>query len=161
MIRPVPRVDISAPYEITEKFFLSSDSLVDLSRTRKNEAMGHQVLLESADNGLQISLLLEGTTIDFLFCNSARTRSFVGKSDDSVRKVKNYIRNLSQNKRLEVVQFYKAVYTSLVKFHTRIDTVGVFCDCVIVLYSKAALRREVLEAFSKLYRILYDIESSS
>ena len=153
--------DSITPHEITETFFLSSDALVHLSRTRKSEARGHQILLESADSGLQISLLLEGTTIDFLFGDSTRSRSSICKSDDCIRKVKNYVRSLSEKKQLEVVQFYRVVYSSLVKFHKKVESLGIFCDCVMVFYSKATLRKEVLEAFSKLYRILYDIENPS
>ena len=160
MIAPAPTVDLFTPHEITETFFLSSDALVHLSRTRKNEARGHQILLETADTGLQISLLLEGTTIDFLFGDCARSRSSICKSNDRVRKVKNYVRSLSEKKQLEVVLFYKTVYASLVKFHKKVESLGIFCDCVMVFYSKAALRHEVLEAFSKLYRILYGIENS-
>ena len=154
MSRPNSLVGSSTPHEITEKFFLSWDALTDVTSKRKKEAVGHEILLKTGDSGLQLAVLLEGTTIDFLFQDSSGSRI------QDIRNVKNYIRDLTLKKQYEVIEFYKIVYSSLIRFYHSVERCCLLCDLILIEYSRSTLHSEILEAFSRLYRVLYSIGSA-
>ena len=155
------RVQSFVPFEISEEFFFSWDALYDVEGTRRKEAIGHQILLSTSDIGLQLAMLTEGTTIDFLFGSAASTPSSTGKTRDAMKNVKNYIRELKVGKQEAVVEFYAVIYASILNFIVKCDGCGMLCDCIPYIYAKSTLRMDVLEAFQKLYRILYDIRHST
>lgn len=154
------RVGDSALSEIKLKAFMSWEAVMNFSRRRRGEARGHQILLHTADVGLLVPLLLEGTTIDFLFSNDMQKGTTFGDSLDAINS-KNFIRSLARPMQMKVVEFYKAVYNSLVNYYQKVEAFGEFCECFLTLCSKSAFEKEVNFAFDELYRELYNTDDSS
>lgn len=146
------RVGDLAPPEITVETFLSWMAIVNLNRRRRNEAKGHQILLRTEDPGLLISLLLEGTTIDFLFSHDRKEESFENCRDAA--KAKDYIRALDRPKQMKVVEFYRTLYAALTCYYKKIESCGVFSECIVVLFIKTNFEKDVATAFDELFREL-------
>jgi hypothetical protein len=153
MKKPVPaRVGDLTPSDITVETFLSWVAIVNLNRRRRGEAKGHQILLRTEDPGLLISILLEGTTVDFLFSHDRKEASFENCRDAT--KAKDYIRSLDRPKQLKVVEFYRTLYAALTSYYKKVESCGCLSECIVVLFIKSDFEKDVACAFDELFREL-------
>jgi hypothetical protein len=153
MKKPAPaRVGDLTPPDITVETFLSWVAVVNLNRRRRGEAKGHQILLRTEDPGLLISILLEGTTVDFLFSHDRKGASFENCRDAT--KAKDYIRALDRPKQLKVVEFYRTLYAALTSYYKKVESCGFFSECIVVLLIKSNFEKDVACAFDELFREL-------
>lgn len=143
--------DLALP-EISVETFLSWVAIVNFNKRRRGEAKGHQILLRTEDPGLLISILLEGTTVDFLFSRDKKEVAFENSRDAA--KAKDFIRGLDRPKQLKVVEFYRTLYAALISYYKKVESCGVVSECIVVLFVKPNFEKDVAAAFEDLFREL-------
>ena len=99
-----------SPDEVLQGFFYDDSIVRNLNKHGLDVAKGHLSLLmaSEADEFLQISVLLEGRTIEFLYGPHGLARAMAAK---------NLLRGLREHQQPQAVQFYVELYTSIVKYH--------------------------------------------
>ena len=155
---PSSCVEKLKPLEVRLETFVSISTVTNLEKKMRDVAKGHLILLHTEDTGLLVSLLLEGSTLDFCLSNDSKKGMKFGNSREAIN-TKNFIRGLEKAKQLKVVEFYKSLYTSVVSFYKQVETLGIFCECIVIFCLKSTVEREVTAAFDELYRVLYDADN--
>jgi hypothetical protein len=150
--------DKMKPIEVCLETFVSISTVTNLEKKMRDVAKGHLILLHTEDAGLLISLLLEGSTLDFCLNNDSKNGMKFGNSREAM-VAKNYIRGLEKVKQLKVVEFYKSMYTSVVNFYNQVETLGIFCECFVIFCLKSTVEKEVIAAYDVLHRVLYDADN--
>jgi hypothetical protein len=137
-------------------FFVSWESVQDLSGKRPDEASGYRIMLMSDDLSLKVAILLEGALVDYMFRTpSSGTRADLRESLDASAKLKNFIRVQSEERQKHIVAFYVAVLTAMIAYHKEVESYGV-CWCCVTEKAKRKLKEMVLAAYYDLYAVLYD-----
>ena len=112
-----------SPDEVLQNFFYDDGVIRSMNKHGVDVAKGHLALLEASnsDDFLQMSVLLEGRTIEFLYGPHGLARAMAAK---------NLIRGLREHQQPAAVQFYIELYNAIVKYHS---TVG-GCESVTLYF---------------------------
>ena len=112
-----------SPDEVLQNFFYDDGVIRSLNKHGVDVAKGHLALLEASasDDFLQISVLLEGRTIEFLYGPHGLARAMAAK---------NLIRGLREHQQPAAVQFYIELYSAIVKYHNSASQ----CDSIALWF---------------------------
>ena len=91
--------DKTKPIEVCLETFVCISTVTNLVKKMRDVAKGHLILLHTEDTGLLLSLLLEGSTLDFCLNNDSKNGMKFGNSREAMI-AKNYIRGLEKVKQL-------------------------------------------------------------
>mmetsp|Transcript_20098 Transcript_20098/g.44680 ORF Transcript_20098/g.44680 Transcript_20098/m.44680 type:complete len:148 (-) Transcript_20098:225-668(-) len=131
-------------------FFIDFDAVVKWTKTAKDEARGHLLMLSSeVDKAMSVASLIDGTAVDFLFgVKAAERRPGVRFRPNDVKK---YLSTLDDEGQEAFAKFYYVVFAAVVRYHSQMEHV---CACLRSSWLQQDLRNEVEEAFRHLLGVV-------
>ena len=125
------------PDEVVVGFFYDDKIIRNLNKHGLDVARSHLQLLVTSegDEHLQISFLLEGRTVEFLFGPHGLARAM---------NTKNLLKGLREIQQAAAVKFYIDLYSAVIRYHSETSTCAYFQN---IFSSKDSLDSDIDVAF--------------
>lgn len=115
-----------------------------------DELSGYLIIFSrSQDRSLQVSVLLEGKAIDFLF-GLGRYVPWSSSVKNRCLNIKSFIHSLPHEKQFAVVLLYGKIFKAVVTFHKTSNALGLLCRPCRTPYARREMAITMNDAFREL-----------